>query len=604
MIHDLIIWPNALVFAESIISDIRETFKVITIITIRWDRDKWDDNFDVFYSKSWQGLSPSKLQNAVKYKAIHCGYGDFVLIVFEDGAPEMIFEHTTEGTSLVNSHVFNKKKRYREITGGGHLVHTSNNTTETDRDLTLLLGMGIDDFRLSYERLMVGDKLIIRNCTGVDGYDSLNSFFYTLNHTINYCVLRNYECLPDHFFELGHEDIDLLVENLSHIIHLTAAKPISRSEKRVDFSIRIAGQDVQFDFRYLGDDYYDYAWEQNILKNRRMERSLFYVPSEEDLYYSLLYHAYIQKNEIKADYYPKLELYGSNAGIIFNPEPRESIRQLDGFLERYGYEYIKPVDKTVVYNLQNIQLSGYANRNGQCIRHTLSDGQNGFVYSSKVFEGDGFIKKTGTSWLIENEARFLERLEAWPYFPKILAKQPESDGMITLTISRLEGTEICSFFRRGSNQRPRTLRAVIAKLIDILQILRANRIEHRDMIPQNIIVNKNNGKVSVGLIDFGWSADIGDLNAKTPAHLGGRYAYGDNHSDYYATGVFLMEYWPDLPYVRLIASQLFNAVNGNTDVLLRRARNICKLPVDPYSRFRLFLRRHQLVSIVWHKFFK
>ncbi len=600
MLHDLIIWPNALGFSETIIGDLRASFKVMAQFTIRWDSDKWYDNFKVFYSKSWQGFPPSQLQNAVAFKAKYCGQGDFMLIVFEDDAPEMAYEQTTEGMSFVNDRVFNKKKQYRVLTGGGHLVHTSNHTAETDRDLTLLLGTGIDDFKKAYDHGGEGN-MITRNCTGVDGYDSLTSFFYTLNHTISYCVLRNFECLPDQFFEQGHEDIDLLVENLSHIIHLTAAKPISGLENRVDYTIRIANEDVQFDFRHVGDNYYDPAWERNILANRVLERGLVYVPGIEDRYYSLLYHAYVQKRLIKSDYIPKLTQYGMDAGIVYHSDAEVSINQLDSFMERSGYEYMEPIDKTVIYNFQNLEHSIYAFRFGRCIKHTEEVGDNGYEYSSKIFEGKDRMIKIGTSWLLEGEASFLEKLSPYDYFPKVLSKQTTGKGQTFLELSKIEGVGFDVFFKNVYNQYPRRVRSFVKQMVDILRILQSNGINHRDISPSNIIVCRENKKVRVGLIDFGWAINIGDKKIRTPAHLGGRYTDGEKHSDCYAVGVMLMDYWPDLYGVRWLSSVLFKAASGNTDALLKKAKRISLLPMGAYDRFRLLLRRHQRISLIWHR---
>ena len=604
MIHDLIIWPNASDYREKIIQDIRSEFRIIAIITLNWESSKVYDNFRVFYSKSWRFFSASKLQKAIRDKADHCGTGSFTLLVFEDATPFLSVAETTEGKRLVNLNVFNKKQYYRGMTGGGHLIHTSNDESETDRDLCLLLGRGTDDFIQTYSSGEEIEFHLSRDCSGVGGYDSLNSLFYTLNHTISYCVLRNFEIIPDLFFAQGHEDIYLLTKDYSHIVNLTLAKPISGSEYRVDNSIKIGGVDVPFDFRYVGDNYYDSVWEKHILERRRLERELFYIPASEDLYYSLLYHAYVQKHEIKSDYYPKLEGYAHNIGVVYNPDTTKSILQLDSYMNNRGYEYVTPRDKTVVYNQQNLSYSKYAMRYGRCIKHTEETGQNGYKYTSKVFEGSDSITKCGTSWLMENEAAFLEKIFGYDAFPHVRLKTKLDNDEISLTLSRLEGVGAAHFFRNLSNQRPRFLSSFIRQMIAIIRTLREQGIEHRDMAPSNVIVNNDSGIFKVGLIDFGWAANIGDENAKTPAHLGGRYADGNNHSDCYALAVFLMDYWPDLPHVRLIASRLFKAASGNTDALLKRVGFLANLPVGPYGRFRLLLRRHRRIPWAWHKLFK
>lgn len=599
MLHDLIIWPNAQGFVETILCDLRRSFDVLSDITIHWDDDRWDDNIRVFYSRSWQGLSVPKLRQAVQEKADYCGRGPFSLIVFEDSIPEMTFEQTTEGRSEVNARVFNKKKEYRKLTGGGHLVHSSNNAQETDRDLALLLGVGAEDFLEGLEAKYNELRDVFRNCTGIDGYDSLVSFFYTLNHTIDYCVLRNFECLPDWFFEQGHEDIDLLVENISQMIQLTSARPISGEQGRVDYSIRISGKDVPFDFRHIGDNYYDLAWERSILKNKRQKRGL-YVPGDEDLYYSLLYHAYIQKHSVKPDYFSKLEEYGSVIGIHFSPEIHGTIRQLDTFLKGRGYEYIIPEDKTVVYNRKNLEFSAYALRNGACLKHTDEVGCNGYVYTSKVFQGNGTMIKSGTGWLMDNEAAFLERLSNSHFFPKILSQTVLDNGETQLTLSRIDGECFDSFFNNVSHQKACFLRPAVFQLVSILRVFQERGILHRDLQPSNIIVNVEHGKLKMGVIDFGWAIDAGSDNAKKPSMLGGRYSRGNQYSDCFSAGTILMEYWADLPIIRLVASLLFKATGAKTESRLKKAVILARLPLGPYELFRLFLRRHQRVSMIWH----
>lgn len=600
MLHDLVIWPNAHVFAETILGDLRQSFDILSITTIHWDVDKWYDNIRVFYSQSWRGLPLSKLQKAVHEKAEYCGRGPLILVIFEDPTPEMTNEQTTEGRSEVNARVFNKKKEYRNLTGGGHLVHTSNNAKETDRDLALLLGFGADDYMERHEANNTEMSKVFRNCTGIDGFDSLESLFYTLNHAIDYCVLRNFECLPDQFFEQGHEDIDLLVENLSQMIQLTSAKPISGERGRVDYSIRVKGKNVPFDFRHVGDNYYDMAWERHILNNKKQQRGL-YIPGDEDLYYSLLYHAYIQKHQVKPDYYSKLEGYGSAIGVPFSPDVQATILQLDTFMKDRGYEYIVPKDKTVVYNLHNLDYSAYAFRNGPCIKHTDEIGSNGFIYSSKVFQGNDVMIKTGTTWLMNNEAAFLEKLSDFDFFPKVLSKTVLDNGETLLTLSRIEGKDFDSFFKNVSYQKARFLRPAASQLVRILQVFLKKGILHRDLQPSNIIVHYQDGKLKMSVIDFGWAADAGGVAAKTPTMLGGQYSFGGRFSDSYSAGKILMDYWADLPFIRLLASMLFKAANGKTERRLKQAEFLARLPLGPYDLFRLFLRRHQRASIIWHK---
>lgn len=599
MLHDLIVWPNAILFKEAILSDLQSEFSIIATILIRWDENRWYDNYRVFYSKSWQGFPAAKLQMAITNKAQHCGTGDFLLVVFKDDAPEISLAQTSDGMTYVNGRVLSKKKEYRQLTGGGHLIHTSNDEVETDRDLALLLGLDIKTFLNQ-----VGDNErfeghLCRNCSGVDGYDSLASFFYLLNHSVRYCVLRNFEELPDCPYGQGHQDIDLLVENLAFLVNLTSAKPISGATDRVDYSIRIGGEEIPFDFRYVGDNYYDPAWEKNILEHRVLERDAFYVPGTEDLYYSLLYHAYVQKLQVKPDYLTKLSRYGRAVGLVFNPDEQEVMRQLDAFLEKSGYEFIKPKDTSVVYNLDFVLKSPYAFRYGSFIKRTQENGENGFKYDCNIYEADDRFIKIGTDWLLANESIFLNLLKSEKQFPKVKHLTAGCESSI-LELSKMKGVPFIQYFSLPANCTSRLVRSFVREALEILRILAQKEIQHRDFTPSNLILHTEKGRCYPSLIDFGWACYFNDPHPKTPRFLGGRFRPNEDCNDAYSLGIILMEWWPDLPYVRLIASILFRTKSSKEEQLrmLNLALQLSKIPLGLYSKARLFARRHHRVSII------
>ncbi len=574
-----------------------EHFQILSTHTIQWSNEKFRSNLKIFYSQSWQHFSSSQLESALRYKCDYCGIGPFTAIVFQDTHSQMDWRITSNGKKYVNIHVFDKKMEYRQFTGGGHLIHCSNDVDETNHDLTLLFGLNTQDF-LSHS---TKSSLISNNCVGVDGYNSISQLFYVLNNCINYCVLRNFECLPDKYTLAEHGDIDLLVENKQQMACLTLAKPIFSETYRVYHIIRIADKDIPFDFRYVGDNYYDIKWERRILEHRRMEKDLFFVPSDEDLYFSLLYHAYIQKNEVKPDYLPKLKKYAESISDVFNPEPSLVIRKIDSFMRQYDYEYIEPLDKTVVYNLQNIEKSSYALRYGKCIKRTEEDGSNGYVYSSRVYDSGNRIVKLGTKWLIENEALFLSRLSGNTYFPNIISKEQKGNQLMKLEITKMQGCDFAKFFGNMRHQHGYFLRSFMRSMIEILHLFNNQSVVHRDLTPSNIIIEADGRLLKVGIIDFGWAAKSDDISAKLPNHLGGRYALNGAPNDCYALGYLIMEYWSDVPYMKIIASYLLRVRESNKDKQLKKVERVLQFPFSPYDQYRLFLRRHQRISQTWHR---
>lgn len=597
MNHLLIIWSRGLGEKDEILIDLKQCFQVTHQYEVNWSKDKFTDNLKVFYSLSWQRFPASKLFSALHYKCNHCGTSPFTAILFNDPHPQMGWRETTDGQKYVNTNVFDKKREYRQLTGGGHLIHCSNDDFETNRDLTLLFGLNTKDF-LAHPPTSTTWQ---HNCIGIDGYKSIEQLFYVLNNSIDYCVLRNFECLPDEYTVEGHGDIDLLVENMQQMVCLTLASPVFNEPYRVYHTISIAGKEVPFDFRYVGDNYYDVKWESHILEHRRLDKDLFYVPSDEDLYHSLLYHAYIQKKKVKTDYLQKLQHYAMAIGKPFVADMPMVIGHLDSFMERNDYEYIQPKDITVIYNNQNLSHSVYAERNGKCVKRTEEKGNNGYIYTSRVYEKDNSYIKIGTAWLIDNECRFLKLYSGSGFFPEVLSTNHSGNGLAQLELSKIEGISFPQFYGNMNNQHSPYLRSFVCQMVQVLYLLNQQGISHRDLTPSNILIATQNKRLKVGVIDFGWAAYNKDKEARTPSHLGGRYAPNGNPSDYYALGTILMDFWPDVPYMRLIASWLFKAVQGNTDKQLNRIEKLLRFPFTPYDEFRMLLRRHQRISRFWHR---
>lgn len=602
-IHILIIWASATEKKKEIINDINDSFKIINTFNIEWEKEKFLENYIVFYAHSQKHLNKDQLLSLLLGKISHCGNDEFTAVVFKDPSPNMEKRMTSSGPRIVNTNVFDRKCKYREWLGGGHQIHASDDDWETNKDLTLLFGLNTIDFLNKYSKATKEPIIHKKNCIGVDGYESIQQLFYVLNNTIDYCVLRNHECLPDEYTIEGHGDIDLLVENKNYIQYLTLAKQIFPESYRVYHTINISGQEVPFDFRYIGDNYYDLLWQKNILKNKKLSKSLFYTPNDEDQYYSLLYHAYIQKNEVREDYIPKLTLYGKKIGIEFNPNIKNTIRQLDSYMQSKSYEYIKPQDITVIYNLENLKESTYAYRFGKLIKRSREEGTNGYTYDSLVYEKENSYIKRGTNWLLENECRFLTQLQSHVYFPSTISADINEELSI-IEISKIKGQEFLSFFANVNHQRKSYLRSFIKEAIHILEILYNNNICHRDFLPGNLIIASQNKKCQVHLIDFGWAIDFNATNIKCPKDLGGIYASTKGYSDLYTFGSILLEYWYDIPYIRRIGYILRSEdalKTQNYPTIFKKVKRYINYPFTPYDELRLFFRRHQRVHMLKEK---
>ena len=169
---------------------------------------------------------------------------------------------------------------------------------------------------------------------------SFKELFTVLNKECSYLVLRNYADITDEGKKDGeHEDIDFLCDDPDAFITLIGCEPRKAAKDKIHQKISVGGAVVPVDIRYVGDGYYDPAWEAEMLGNRRMYDERLYIPGEKDELYSLIYHAIIQKKIISSDYAAKL---AGMAGIAeFSEE--WGLKELEAFMKAKGYRYTYPV---------------------------------------------------------------------------------------------------------------------------------------------------------------------------------------------------------------------------------------------------------------------
>lgn len=189
-------------------------------------------------------------------------------------------------------------------------------------------------------------------------WESLQSFFSTLNNNAEYLVLRNYEVFFEgKLFNDKHPDIDILCHAPQQIIPY--AKSVGRTKDKNDFThqqVMINDKVVDLDIRFVGDGYYDKLWEIDMLKQRKKHLDFCYVMDDENYFYSLLYHALIQKNSISMDYQKRLEYMASKLPVEFNDSPI-SIESLQTFMRSKSYMYTYPLNPGTIANFSMVDKS-------------------------------------------------------------------------------------------------------------------------------------------------------------------------------------------------------------------------------------------------------
>ncbi len=340
--HLFILWENARYKEKEILEDIKKSFNIIGKYNITWNKEIFSKNLSRFYGTNLP-------KNSGKEK--HCGNGDFLLIIVEVENPK--YEHRdtlSKGIQTVNINMFDKKTYYRELTGGGHKVHATNSEKETNHDLTLLLGKSLKDFLKEVEGKEESIVNLKQDLIGTDGFKTVKEMFYVLNNCIDYAVLRNYETLPEEIYTNEHNDIDLICDSYENAAYILNAKKVFPEEYRIHYKVKVEDKIAFFDLRYIGDNYYYYNLEKALLENRIYNSKGFYTVSEEEYFYTLLYHAILHKPTFSEDYKNKLNKMKPNLDF---KDDEKSIQILNNWLFKKGYSITIPIDNSVLFNKEN-----------------------------------------------------------------------------------------------------------------------------------------------------------------------------------------------------------------------------------------------------------
>ncbi len=342
-VHLFILWEKSRDKEKEILEDIQRSFHVIGLYNMTWSQKYFAQNLSRFYGTN---LPPNS------YKEEHCGKGDFLLVIVEVENPKYERRQTSKGIQIVNVNMFDKKEQYREMTGGGHKVHGTNSEVETNHDLTLLLGKNIEDYVKSINREQeVKIENLKTDLIGAEGFSTVKEMFYILNNCINYAIIRNYETLPEEIYVNEHNDIDIICDSCENAAYLLNGQKVFQEENRVHYKVKVEEKFAFFDLRYVGDNYYYYKMETDILKNRVYHEKGFYTISREEYFYALAYHAILQKPQLAEDYQKRLISMNQTNEKVDTKE--DLIKILNKWLMERGYMITKPIDVTVQFNLRN-----------------------------------------------------------------------------------------------------------------------------------------------------------------------------------------------------------------------------------------------------------
>ena len=502
-LHIVVLWEYARHAEDRILKDLAEHLTIVHTEVLTWPGDPVKC-FERFYG--------ANLADA-HGKVVLCGGGSFRLIVVRDKTPRYGLVETSRGLESANLNLFELKTLYREWTGGGHKVHTTNTVKEAAHDIFLLTGHTVAEWGNGYPE---GDLTVL---PGQDGWKSLRDLFSFLGHFASYAVLRNAETLPDAFDPSLHGDIDLLVESAEAAANLLGARKVFPEHHRVHYEVTVDGQPIRFDFRFVGDGYYDTAWERRMLE-RRIHANGVYMLHPEDAFFALVYHALFHKFEIAPDYVAKAASLAKAAGLDWT-DYGGALLALEDFLAREGYVRTRPADISVRWNKRLVNwhrlademsaLSGAMNIRPVRIETIRAETPLRTSFYTGVLNGTRcFIKYSPY-------ARKLTAAE-WRY-PHLLASNGDgalfeharfwhatSDGGSFVVTDWIAGETLDTLLARQDQILTDKADTIAADFVKIAEALERAKIVHRDIRPANLMVSADG---HVKLIDFQFAVPFG-----------------------------------------------------------------------------------------------
>lgn len=345
----LIIWSKARKKENKIIEDLNKNFHILGCFDISWSEKYIDDNFHRLYDVSPTG--------GIAGKRSEVGDESFIVIVLEDKNP--VYEYRSDASGrlkIVNSNIVDKKNLYRNWVGGSYMIHSTDNLNEFFNNSILFFGKK-KTFDFSSQKNKYNKVEEVKSdLVGASGWKDTNELFEILNLSTQYVVLRGCDNIERNVTELTG-DIDILCSNIGEFTAVANARNIWNSKNF--FHVKISGNEILFDIRYIGDDYFDKTWQEEIINNRVLTKNNIYIPQIDDYFFSHLYHAYIHKPFFYEKYSERLDDLAKKINIIdfknnILKDKQYGLKILKGYLLAKQYNVTIPKDLKVFINVDNI----------------------------------------------------------------------------------------------------------------------------------------------------------------------------------------------------------------------------------------------------------
>lgn len=339
-----VIWSKGRYAEEEILNDIASKFEIIQTFSITWSPYMVHRNFTRFYD--------TKLpQNS--QKETYAGAGEFKLIVIRDNNPNYDLRQTSKGKLLVNTNMFDSKAKYRELTGGGHKIHGTNDKLELKHDLVLLLGLSLKDFMAIYDKPNEPniDICLSQDLPGTIGWESFDELFYVLNECDDYLVLRNSDNISLQYYQNNKGDIDLLVKDRNRCQYLLGDLSCIDSEINADSKVSIGNKVILFEIYETGHNLFENNYEQYLFDNRVFKGNMCCLPKDLE-FYTLIYHALVFHKNLSHKHIDRISRLITEHNKFQNLEVNQNnlAKILKAFFKKHSFAFVPPDNSAIFFN--------------------------------------------------------------------------------------------------------------------------------------------------------------------------------------------------------------------------------------------------------------
>ncbi|KAF4345603.1 serine threonine kinase [Fusarium beomiforme] len=153
--------------------------------------------------------------------------------------------------------------------------------------------------------------------------------------------------------------------------------------------------------------------------------------------------------------------------------------------------------------------SGKYNRTGSigkgafAVVHRVTSKYDGLPYAAKEIEKRRFIKNGVLDQKVENEMKIMQRVKH-PHIVRYMEHFEWDDRLLIIIMEFVPGGDLGKLISDQKALREDVVRTMSGQLLSALGYLHANNITHRDVKPDNILINSLN-PIDLKLTDFGLS---------------------------------------------------------------------------------------------------